>query len=102
MARRYGDGSLFKRGRVYYFQYFENGKPRQVSTCSERLDHAKQFRNEILGKVLRGDLNRAIERSPATNCLTIFYATSTKTVSRRPPKSGSWSWTLTCARSSGT
>ena len=32
MARRYGDGSLFKRGQVYYFQFFENGKPRQVST----------------------------------------------------------------------
>ncbi|HLG95247.1 MAG TPA: hypothetical protein VKX49_02920 [Bryobacteraceae bacterium] len=52
MPRRYGDGSLFKRGQVYYFQYFENGKPRQFSTRCERLDQAKQFRNDLLGKIL--------------------------------------------------
>jgi hypothetical protein len=57
LAQRYGDGSLFERGRVYYFQYFENGKPRQVSTLEERLDEAKKFRHKFLGKLLRGELN---------------------------------------------
>lgn len=57
MSQRYGDGSLFKRGQIYYFQYFEDGKPRQVSTRSERLDKAKRFRDQLLNKKLRGELN---------------------------------------------
>src|SRR5258708_5593405 len=62
MAQRYGDGTLFKRGRVYYFQYFESGKPRQVSTRSERMDEAKKFRDRLLGKKLRGELNPSVEK----------------------------------------
>ena len=62
MAQRYGDGSLFKRGSVYYFQHFEDGKPRQVSTRSERLDKAKKFRDQLLGKKLRGELNHSAGR----------------------------------------
>jgi integrase len=57
MSQRYGNGSLFKRGSVYYFQYFEDGKQRQVSTRCDRLDKAKKFRDQLLGKKLRGDLN---------------------------------------------
>src|SRR5229473_2698649 len=62
MAQRYGDGTLFKRGRIYYFQYFESGKPRQVSTRSERMDEVKKFRDRLLGKKLRGELNPSAEK----------------------------------------
>jgi len=62
MPKRYGDGSLFKRGSVYYFQYFEDGKPRQISTRSERMDEAKKFRDQLLGKKLRGELNSSAEK----------------------------------------
>jgi integrase len=62
MPKRYGDGSLFRRGRIYYFQYFEDGKPRQVSTRSERMDEAKKFRDRLLGKKLRGELDSSAEK----------------------------------------
>jgi integrase len=62
MATRYGDGSLYQRGRIYYFQYFENGKSRQISTREERLDKAKKFRNQYLGRILRGELNTKADK----------------------------------------
>lgn len=55
MAKRYGDGSLYKRGSVYYFQFYENGKPRQVSTKEERLDKAKLFRHRFLERIEHGE-----------------------------------------------
>jgi integrase len=92
MPQRYGDGSLFKRGNVYYFQYFEDGKPRQVSTRCERLDKAKKFRDRLLGKKLRGELNDEAGRVTCGELLDDLIAHSNTSVKESTARI--WKWCI--------
>jgi integrase len=57
----YGTGTLIKRGRIWYYSYFENGHNRMVSSKSERKDEAEKLRARILKQKMAG-----IETAPAT------------------------------------
>src|SRR5260370_20447198 len=47
MATR-GDGTLLKRGRIYYYAYWREGKQHQVSTRKDRLSAARNWRDKFL------------------------------------------------------
>jgi integrase len=46
MAR--GDGTLYKRGRIYYYAHWENGHQVKTSTGKERLSDARTWRDRFL------------------------------------------------------
>jgi len=62
MAR--GDGTLYKRGDIYYLAYWQSGHQHKVSTGKRRLGDARTWRDKYLGrhnpketdKVLCGEL----------------------------------------------
>src|SRR5450432_4173225 len=74
MAHRRGDGTLFKRGRIYYYAYFGSGKQIQRSTKTDRLDEAKKWRDRFLGKKLRGEVNSSVDRVTCDELLNDLWA----------------------------
>jgi hypothetical protein len=52
----YGTGTLIKRGRIWYYSYFDNGANRMVSSKSEKKADAIKLRDRILKKKMSGTL----------------------------------------------
>ena len=52
----YGTGTLIKRGRIWYFSYFDNGRSRMVSSKSEKRADAVRLRERILKQKMAGAL----------------------------------------------
>jgi integrase len=50
----YGTGTLIKRGRIWYYSYFENGRNKMVSSKSERKEEAEKLRTRILKQKMSG------------------------------------------------
>jgi hypothetical protein len=71
--RHHGEGSVFRRGRVWYVQYSHNGRVIQRSSKSTDKTTAVRFLRRVLGeqqqgrhapdagKVTLGDLRRLVE-----------------------------------------
>lgn len=92
MAHRRGDGTLFKRGRIYYYAYFESGKQIQRSTKTDRFDEAKKWRDRYLGKKLRGEVNSAVDRVSCGQLLDDLLAHSRTRCREYTVKV--WEWTI--------
>ncbi len=52
----YGTGTLIKRGRIWYYSYFDNGRNRMVSSKSEKKSEAVKLRDRILKQKMAGTL----------------------------------------------
>jgi len=92
MAHRRGDGTLFKRGRIYYYAFWESGKQVQRSTKKDRLDEAKKWRDRFLGKKLRGEVNSSVERVSCGDLLDDLLAHSRTRCREYTVKV--WEWTI--------
>jgi integrase len=56
MAR--GDGTLFKRGRIYYYAHWQEGKQLKTSTGEERLSEARKWRDRYLQRAAGSEIEK--------------------------------------------
>jgi hypothetical protein len=49
-------GSIYKRGKVYWIQYYRNGKPYRESTKSKKESDAKRLLKKCEGEISEGKL----------------------------------------------
>ena len=52
----YGTGTIFQRGRIWYYAYFDGSKTRMVSSKSPRKAEAIKLRERILKQKMAGSL----------------------------------------------
>src|SRR5258708_3710226 len=52
----YGTGTLIKRGRIWYYSYYDNGRNRMESSHSEKKADAIKLRDRILKQKMTGTL----------------------------------------------
>ncbi len=54
MKSRRGTGSIYKRGEVYWIQYYRNGKPYRESSYSTKEMDARKLLKRKLGEIAVG------------------------------------------------
>lgn len=63
MGSHYGTGTLVKRGKIWYVTYWVDGKQKQKSSGSEKIQDAKNLRDRLLGQKSNGQLpSHVVER----------------------------------------
>ena len=55
MARERGQGSLWRRGRTWWIQFYENGQRVRMSTEMTAADEAKQVLKEKVARLTLGE-----------------------------------------------
>jgi integrase len=56
MAR--GDGTLYRRGRIYYYAHWQDGRQLKTSTGEERLSEARKWRDRYLKRASGSDVDK--------------------------------------------
>lgn len=79
MKAKRGEGSIFKRGGVYWIKYYRNGRPYRESSKSEKEADARKLLRKRLGEISLGrfigpEAERVIVRELADDLLNDYRA----------------------------